>query len=456
MSHLLSDETSDDATALCGAAGDRLTYGELRSRGARLADSGHALAFLRAENTVEAVAAYIACLEAGVVVLLLDRDIHEEALASLIRLYEPDVLLNVHPVDGFTPWVEGPFAIPAQVAPVRANVHPDLAVLLSTSGSTGTPKLVRLSRQSVVHNARSIAQGLGIRADDRAISSLPYSYTYGLSVINSHLAIGAMIVLTDAALVSQDFWKAVDEFAVTSIAGVPSSYKMLRQMRWTPEGHASLRYATQAGGRLSDDDRAHFIGLFESLGKEFFVMYGQTEATARMTIAQPEDLAKHISTAGRAVAGGRLDIVDPDSSGIGEVVYVGPNVMLGYAESGADLARGDDMDSTLRTGDLGYLDGDLLFLTGRTKRIVKVFGKRISLDDVESWLATRVDAVAVQGDDSIVVVAIGSDDAPVAVRSELAEYLGVHPTGVKLARIDALPLLSSGKVDLQAVKEMVS
>jgi acyl-CoA synthetase (AMP-forming)/AMP-acid ligase II len=256
-------------------------------------------------------------------------------------------------------------------------------------------------------------------------------------------------------VIAREFWEAVDQHDVTSIAGVPSSYKMLRQMRWDPSRHASLKFATQAGGRLSDDDRTYFMGLFEPLGGKFFVMYGQTEATARMTIAQPEDLENHISTAGRAVDGGRLEVREPDEHGNGEIIYHGPNVMMGYAEGLTDLARGDDMAGRLETGDLGHMDGDLLFLTGRTKRIVKVFGKRVSLDDVERWLALRMDAVAVQGDDSVVVVGVGADPDP-QVRLELAEYLGVHPSGVKLARVDALPLLSSGKVDLQTLREAVA
>lgn len=455
MSIILAD-AADDQIALIGAVGGSATYGDLRRQARDLEQSGQSLAFLRAENTVPAVSAYVACIEAGLPVLLLDRDIHPEALAELIRIYRPDVLLNTESTTGYSDWAGSPFDVTAARTTPTVNLHPDLALLLSTSGSTGTPKLVRLSRKNVVSNATAIAAGLGIEAGHRAISSLPYSYTYGLSVINSHLLSGATVVLTESSVVARDFWEAVDEHEVTSIAGVPSSYKMLRQMRWDPSRHESLRFATQAGGRLSDDDRAYFMALFEPLGAKFFVMYGQTEATARMTIAQPEDLKAHISTAGRAVEGGRLEVRDPDDRGQGEVVYHGANVMLGYAEGPADLAVGDVMAGRLETGDLGYLDGDLLFLTGRTKRIVKVFGKRVSLDDVERWLAERLDGVAVQGDDSVIVVAVGSDDADPKIRLDLAEYLGVHPSGVKLARVDALPLLSSGKIDLQSLREAVA
>lgn len=453
---IILDKAADDTVALIDVQGAEATYGQLRDQARDLTHASKGLAFLRAENTVAAVSAYVACVEAGVPVLLLDKDVHEDALARLVSTYRPDLLLNLDPREGYDVWSDAPFAVSATVREGAPSTHPDLAVLLSTSGSTGTPKLVRLSEQNIVSNAESIANGLGIEHEHRPISSLPYSYTYGLSVINSHLRRGATVILTDHALTTREFWGAVDEHRVTSIAGVPSSYKMLRQMRWTPAAHSSLRFATQAGGRLNDDDRAHFLHLFDQAGAKFFVMYGQTEATARMTIAQPEDLREHISTAGRAVDGGRFEVALVDESGSGEVIYHGPNVMLGYAESAEDLALGDEMGGELHTGDLGYVEGDLLFLTGRTKRIVKVFGKRVSLDDIERWLVGRADAVAVQGDDSVIIVAVGGEDVDPQVRLDLAEYLGVHPSGIKLSAVAELPLLSSGKVDLQTLRESVS
>jgi acyl-CoA synthetase (AMP-forming)/AMP-acid ligase II len=176
-------------------------------------------------------------------------------------------------------------------------------------------------------------------------------------------------------------------------------------------------------------------------------MYGQTEATARITITHPQDLFTDVSTAGRAVAGGELEIRSPDENGTGEVWYRGPNVMLGYAEHADDLARPDDMGSVLETGDLGYLVDGMLFLTGRSKRIVKIFGKRVSLDDVDQWVQARTDGVAVQGNDAVVLFVVGEADA--GLRTDLAEFLHVHPTGVRVVELDDIPLMSSGKIDYQ-------
>lgn len=456
ISPVILGDAQDSNLALIDDQGAKTTYGELRSLAVAMSPMSGSLAFLRAENTRAAVSAYVACIEAGVPLLLLDREIHSEALDLLVNTYKPSLLLNVDAVPGYAPWSENPLGVSAARAPLSVSPHKSLALLLSTSGSTGTPKLVRLSRENLRSNAESIAFGLDIRSNHRPITSLPYSYSYGLSVINSHLLRGATVILTDEAITSPKFWDSVDQLGATSFAGVPSSYKMLRQMRWNPSSHATLRIATQAGGRLQDDDRRYFLDLFDSVGGAFFVMYGQTEATARMTIASPEDLRRDISIAGRPIQNGRFQIIDIDETGSGEVIYFGPNVMLGYAEKSEDLRRGDELAGVLRTGDLGYLQDNLLFLTGRTKRIVKVFGKRVSLDDIERWLHGKAEAVAVQGDDAIVIVAIGKDDLPAEVRHGLATYLGVHPSGVRTSRVEALPLLSSGKVDLTKLQRIVS
>lgn len=449
---ILADVADEKPAILDAASGDVVTYGDLRATASDLAGRGFGLAVLRAENTAAAIAAYASVIESGIPILIIDRDVEPDALERYLETYRPDLVINAGVPDGFAALEPSPFpGLVAATSDHRTPTHPDLALLLSTSGSTGSPKLVRLSRTAVRSNATAIVESLGIRESDLTITSLPFSYTYGLSVINSHLVAGALVLATEASVVTSEFWELVESREVVSFAGVPSTYTMLRRMRWTPERYPSLRYVTQAGGRLSDPDRQHFIDLFEAGGRQFFVMYGQTEATARMTVAQPEDLRRILSTAGRALTGGSIEIVDPDESGSGSVVYSGPNVMLGYAESAEDLARGDDMQGRLVTGDLGYLDRDLLVLTGRTKRLVKVFGKRVSLDDVDAWLAERLEAqaIAVQGEDVIVIFVVGAEEDLAPIRRDLASYLGVHPTGVVFSSIDQVPLMSSGKVDLQ-------
>ncbi len=428
-----------DAIALIDAAtATRVSYGELRARvdaaaTALAARAGGGIAFLCCQNNVATVVDYLAALTAGVPVVLLDARLAAAALDALVARYQPEVVLG------------RAVALPAP-AP-RPAPHPALALSLSTSGSTGSPRLVRLSRAAVEANARAIAAALALGPGEVAPTSLPLHYSYGLSVVNSHLVVGATLLLTDAGLVSDEFWRACREHGATSLAGVPYSYQMLRRLDLGKLAPPSLRTLTQAGGRLDVALVRHFHGVAAARGGRLFVMYGQTEATARISVLSPDELPAHAGSVGRALPGGALAIA-PD----GEVIYRGPNVMMGYAEDRADLARGDELGGVLRTGDLGRLDADgRLWITGRVKRIAKVFGLRVNLDELEAWLRGQPDApvvAAIAGDDKLrVFVEGGAPDALAAIKRALASHTGAHVTGFEVIGVAALPRLASGKID---------
>ena len=452
---LIPSSVNSSSVAFREAGVSDITYGALAQRSHDLpVDRG--LVVLKTANAIDVVATYVSCFEAGVPVALVDSSVTDEFVAHLAETYRPAAIVGPGPeIAGYRTVVARGSALRWQVREDEpAPAHADLAVLLATSGSTGSPKFVKLSRTNVVSNADSIAHGLHIRAEHRAITSLPFSYSYGLSVINSHLVTGASVSLTESAVVTKDFWDLVRSDRVSTIAGVPTTYRMLRQMRWDPAGLPDLEYLTQAGGRLPDADRQHFLDAMQANGKDFYVMYGQTEATARITIAPPELLREHISTAGRAIPGGVLSIDGKPGDVDGPVTYRGPNVMMGYAGSADDLSTGDTMGGVLETGDLGYLADGALFITGRSKRIVKAFGVRVSLDDVDVWLQRGGNAVAVQGDDSIEIFVQTHELEPQELRRELASYLGLHVSGIRVTEIESIPLLSSGKIDLVALQEL--
>ena len=413
------------------------------------------LIVLKAARTVSHLTVYLASLLAKVPVMILEDETPEDFLSQVISRFRPAGIFGfesdfpAYDAADFLPGVDG---LVTREMPKAA--HPDLAVLLGTSGSTGTPKFVRLSREAVFHNATAIGERLPIRETDVAITSLPYSYSYGLSIVNTHFIRGAQIVVSESSLAGKDFWAQVKRFGVTSLGGVPTTYRTLQQFGWDPSEYPSLRYMTQAGGRLQDDERQYFLDLLESWGIDFFVMYGQTEATARITIASPDVLHKKIDSVGRALADGELSIKDPDSRGLGEVVYRGPNVMMGYATEQSDLADGDLCNGELLTGDIGSLQDGILTLHGRAKRIAKIFGKRFSLDEIENWLAQYGQCVVVAQDEAI-AVAVLSNTVPENLQKDLSALLGVHSTGVRILAVPALPQLSSGKTNYQEVQKML-
>ena len=382
-----SDPALHDAAGWC-------TYAQLEQMveqlAATLAYPRKALTFCFCRNDTPSAAWYLAALEAGHAVALLNGSLDAGLKATLISLYAPDFILasedtaceaDYEPLPAI-----GRNRLYRRISPSPLALHPDLRVLLSTSGSTGSPKFVRLTSGNILSNATSIRQALDIRNGDRAIGSLPFHYSYGLSVLNTHLLAGASMVLTNEGLIAPGFWSAIRDHRCTSFAGVPYSYQILNRLKLDDLQVPSLLTMTQAGGKLHDDLIAKFHRVMSQRGGRFFVMYGQTEASPRIATLPFDRLPEKLGSAGLPISGGSFRIDAPDGEP-GELVYAGPNVMMGYAYGREDLARGDELGGCLHTGDLARLDSDgFLYLLGRMKRDAKVFGLRLNLDEIETML----------------------------------------------------------------------
>ncbi|BDG07090.1 AMP-binding protein [Anaeromyxobacter paludicola] len=461
---------ADSALALLDpVARIALTHGELRERadeGARaLALVPRGLAVLLCRNDVPTVVAWLALVEAGWPVLLLDADADPAVTAPLLARYVPEVVIGpAESLPAAAPWRR--IAFPGAPAvrrdgPPGPPPHPELTLLLSTSGSTGSPKLARLTRAAVEANARSITEALGIADHERAAGSLPLHYSYGLSVLNSHLVAGACVVLSRDSVVTERFWATLREGECTSFAGVPYTYQMLDRLALDALLPRTLLTMTQAGGKLAEPFLRRAAERMEARGGRFFVMYGATEATARMACLPAEALWRKIGSAGRAIPGGRLtveveDVRSEEADRTGEVVYEGPNVMMGYATTRDDLCRGDELGGVLRTGDLGRLDSDgFLWIAGRSKRIAKLFGLRVNLDEVENVLRGYAPAGVIAGEDRLLGFVQAGEELDLAGLSvELARRLRVYPRAVLLRRVGALPLLANGKLDYRALEAL--
>ncbi|ONI84694.1 AMP-dependent synthetase [Saccharothrix sp. ALI-22-I] len=418
-----------DRVALVTPDGTAISYRELDDRVSTAVDRlgpVRRLVLLAVRNDVDSLVTYLAALRGGHPVLLTA----PAQVAALSSAYDPDVV-----VDGR--WTE-------HRTGTAHELHPDLALLLSTSGSTGSPKLVRLSADNLAANAEAIAEYLDIRPTDRAITSLPMHYCYGLSVVNSNLLRGAGLVLTDRSVVDPAFWTTVREHRVTSLHGVPHTFDLLDTVGFERMDLPSLRYVTQAGGRLAPESVRRFARLGEERGWRLFVMYGQTEATARMAYLPPELARTHPSAIGVPIPGGDFDIADD-----GELVYRGPNVMLGYAHRAADLALGRTTGE-LRTGDLARRTPEGLYeVIGRKNRFLKLYGLRIDLDRVERVLAEDGFAAVCAGTDDVLVVAVRG--AVRRVDQLVRARFGLPRAGVRVVRVREFPRLPNGKVDYAAV-----
>lgn len=437
-----------DRVALVTEQGE-LSYRDLAARvkqAARLLGAGRRLVLVTGANSVDAVVTYLGALAAGHPVLLTSGD--DAVIQSLTEAYDPDVVVRA---------IGGRWTYLERRAGSAHILHPELALLLSTSGSTGSPKLVRLSYEGLRANAESIATYLAIADTDRAATTLPMHYSYGLSVVNSHLLRGAGLILTDLSVADTCFWTLFRRARGTSFAGVPYTFSLLDRVGFDAMRLPDLRYVTQAGGRLEPGRVRHYAELGRQRGWDFFVMYGQTEATARMAYLPPEFASTRPSAVGIPVPGGSMRLKPFDGQAdpaVGELVYTGPNVMLGYADGPADLALGRTV-AELHTGDIARCGTDGLYeIVGRRSRFVKVFGLRIDLQRVEAGLeADGMTACCVARDEEL-VVAVEAAGQRTHLARLIAQRCGLPARAVRVVVVPRLPRLPSGKVDQQAVGEL--
>ncbi len=463
---LPSSSARPEGSAITDAgSGQRWSWVQLESTveaiAASLEASRKQLVFLLCRNDAATILGYLASIEAGHAVALLDAALSPEFQQRLIALYTPELLICSasldQSVDGYdfsTIWKHPAVHLGQRRVTPEGEIDPELALLLSTSGSTGTPKFVRLTRGNIESNAHSIREALGITSDERPISSLPIHYSYGLSVVNSHLSAGAELVVTHEGSTTAPFWEAFRNYRCTTFSGVPYSYQILQRLDFEKLNVPSLTTITQAGGKLHTALVAKFHAMIARRGGRMFVMYGQTEATARIAVVPADRLIDKLGSAGRAIPGGSLSIrteagLTKEPGVTGEVVYSGPNVMMGYAQSRADLALGDTLSGCLNTGDVGYLDREgFLYLSGRQKRDAKVFGLRLNMDEIEDMMRLHgPTAVLSTGEKLILFCEHGDAELFSQYSRELSSKLKLHISAFQFRRVEQLPLNANGKID---------
>lgn len=444
------------------------------------------LVFLSFLPTIDAIVDYLAVRAAGAPTMLLDPRTPTDTLTELAQRYQPTLVLRspVPPlgysaVDGSFDMFRPTFSVP----PVEMGE--DVALLMPTSASTGNPKMVQLTEANLSHNAQAICRALSITPDERGLACLPLYYSFGLSVLNSHLEAGATTVLTGLSPVQAGFWGLMGRHEVTSVPAVPYSFEMFRRVGMLDMRLPHLRYVCQAGGFVQDSVVHRFRDYLARTGKDLYLMYGQTEASARMSVLPSGEVADHPQSVGYALAEGSFRIDSPNDAGVGQVMYSGPNVMLGYAEERADVGvRTVDVDGELATGDLGHVnDGGRLTVTGRIGRSAKVFGHRVDLDDVERMLGLDTPSAAVAGDERIHVFVVDDDEGPepeswrdraLSARrrqpfddedsvtgrarkavAELERRMEVPPRTILVTPLPELPTTTTGKVNYRDLADAV-
>lgn len=442
------DRFSENIALIDAETGVRVTYNELESLvrdRVRQLDGPRKLIFIEVKNDIHSLVIYLACLRSGHVVHLIESR-NDPKTKPLIDIYKPNLII-------------GSDQAFHQNSLVSHDLHPDLCLLLSTSGSTGTPKFVKLSSKNVHSNAVSISEYLEIGETERAFSHLKSYYSYGLSVVNSHIASGAGLILTSRSITEPEFLDQLKRFEATSLAGVPYTFETLRRLNFDLSQFVRLRTLTQAGGKLEPHLVLDYAKRSKELGKRFVVMYGQTEAAPRMAYLPSQYLESNPESIGLAIPGGELYIVDANHQPVveagvqGELAYKGPNVMMGYALTGTDLGS-DNTPTQLLTGDIAYknIDG-LFFIVGRSSRFVKIFGLRFNLDQIQSDLKSEFGELAVAGTDERIKIAVRQKTKAECLdfTRVVARKYNLPESCFAVTSYREIPVLSNGKYDYKAV-----
>ncbi len=445
--YFLSTNIDDDRPALMDdSRASWLSYRDLRlaiNRWKQKLQGPKGLVFLYAHNDIESVAGFLGSRAAGHAVALFDPAMSLELRRQLEELYSPD-------------WViESQQATPKlRLESATAPLHPNLSVLLSTSGSTGSPKLVRLTADNIYKNAQAIGEVLEINSNDVACGHLPLHYSFGLSVLTSHLLHGARIRLTKLGFTDRAFWTAMREAEVTHLPGVPFHFQIMQKLGYRRLNIPTVKSLAQAGGFLNLELRQEAHAYMEMAGGRFYVLYGQTEASPRMTTLTHDAFLRAPESVGKALRGCKICIEGADAKGHGNVEFYGPNVMMGYAECQDDLTRGDDLCGKLLTGDIGFLDKDgMLTLTGRSKRFGKIYGLRVSLDEVETFANLTVEAAVTQQEDTLIfhmvkLESLGeNEDRWQILLTALKKRYALPPSSYRAEYVTSIPRTERGKIN---------
>ena len=446
-----------------------ITYAQLDSWSgdwsSRLSSKHKQLIFFYVSNTPVSVAALLGAIASGNAVALLDPKLSVTTRQQLEDAYRPWIVLES--ITGYADEISLSESNYGMCAP--HTIHAELSVLLSTSGSSGSPKFVKLTKANLQSNAQAIAQVLDISADDIALAHLEMHYSYGLSVVTSHLARGAAIGFSRGKFTDRGFWDEVRALQISHMPGVPYHHEMISRLGLDRLKLPTLKILTQAGGRLTETISGRLHAAMEKRGGRFYVMYGQTEASPRMTTLHHDDFEIRKGSVGKTLPGGKITIVDEQGRTLpagsnGEVVFQGPNVMLGYAHCGQDLGVPDGLQDTLYTGDKGHLDEDgYLYIVGRLSRIAKIYGWRINLDEIEKYCELLLEDesstfAAVQMGEEIHILNNCTLDGKDArhLQEKIADRFALPSRVLTLHMVSSLPVNDRGKINYKAVSALVS
>lgn len=452
-----------DNDLLCDFSGVRFRYSDIRNfaQSEFFKSLERKLVICKLTNDVECLALYFTLLVSGAVPLLTSTDLSELEYSTLLDAYQPAAeLIKITDTKvqkkRFSNTLFENFTVYSSEKPSCSySLHDDLALLLPTSGSTGSVKYVRISHKNLISNTKTISEYLKINEMDKVITTLPPNYSYGASVLHTHFINGSSVVVTEATFFESEFWNFLEKSEVTTLNGVPFHFEILHRLKFHEKKFPYLRVITQAGGKLKAEIKSYFFDYCLKNTISFFVMYGQTEASPRMSYITFPDLLEAPESIGQGLTDCKLFLKNEENQEInipnvaGELHANGNNIAMGYAYSYLDLSNNDEFQGTLGTGDIAYFDNQKrFFIVGRSSRFVKIFGNRISLDDVQNYVnELGFESVCTGNDFFIKVGCINiSISEKKILKKKLMGKLNISGNVIKIFYLKKIDRTSSGKI----------
>jgi acyl-coenzyme A synthetase/AMP-(fatty) acid ligase len=436
---------------------DKLTYADISILSQEISKHipERTLCFLLVENNIGGIAWTMSMLESQQLVpLILNVKTEDTLYQQLLDTYQPSYICAPSYITLKGEVINSRFGY--QLCKVSDNhcvLHPELSHLLPTSGSTGSPKLVRHKYENIEAAGLNISTFFELKETDRPLMVLPLYYTMGLSMVFSHLRVGATILITGLNMTDPNFWKFLKEQCATSFTGVPYSFQILNLMRFFRMDLPHLELLTQGGGKMPTDLNIKFAEYCRDKRKRWIATYGQSECTARMAYLPAKWAIDKVGSIGIAVPNGELSLIDTEGHLIttphteGEMCYRGKNVTMGYARKQKDLSLGDERNGYIRTGDLAYFDEDgCYYIVGRMGRFLKLFGMRVGLDECEQIVQTECGIeCACVGTDEKMIVYITNADKQSEVKDTLVQKTHIVATSFEIRTVLEIPKNEAGK-----------
>ncbi|KOA20365.1 long-chain-fatty-acid--CoA ligase [Clostridium homopropionicum DSM 5847] len=349
------------------------------------------------------------------------------------------------------------------------NIKEDVAVILFTSGSTATPKGVMLTHYNLMYNTNSIIEYLNLTKNDRVEVVLPFYYCYGTSLLHTHFRVGGSLVINNRFMFPQTVIDDINKYNCTGFAGVPSTYQILLRMTDIKNSKLrSLRYITQAGGKLAEVFIKELVSILE--GVDIFIMYGQTEATARLSYLPPNLINIKANSIGKGIPGTELKVINKNGEEvkkdeIGEVVARGGNIMKGYFND-EEETRKVIKNGYLYTGDLAKVDEEgYIYIVSREKNIIKSGGNRVSpkeIEDIIVKIPEVVECAVIGVEDDILGEAVKAfvvltEENSLIDSKYIIDFSSKHLPSYKTPKyvefLKKLPKNSSGKILIKKLKD---